>query len=125
MNGANYYGPHFESFSITYFHPYSALRILSNNFNLRSFLNVNDHISQPNITTGNIIDLYISNFNLLERIQKDKKVDDTSYDIAHKVSCQLVDPGPQKEKKNREKNYIYFCCISIFCDKTPLLRSVQ
>ena len=64
MNGTNYEVPHCGAFSTPHSHPSWAqirLRILfANILSLHFFLNVRDHVSQPNSTTNNITVLYTS-----------------------------------------------------------------
>ena len=70
MNYINYQVPYCEV-------PYSPnirLRILfANILSLRSSLNVGNHDSQLNSTTGNDIVLYISIFKFLEKKHEDKR----------------------------------------------------
>ena len=55
--------------------PNIRLRILfSNTLSLDSSLNVRDYVSQPYITTGNIIVLYILIFKFFERNREDKSL---------------------------------------------------
>ena len=67
------------------------LRILfSNAFNLHFSLNVRNHPSQPYITTGNIIVLYILVFIFLERSLEDKTFRTYMILIFYNISINLI-----------------------------------